>query len=329
RMATLARLARPDAGNRPAVVLTSVNAALQRVPARSMVASQSFSAAPGNVLRMDDVMRWLELNGFLRGSTVREPGEYAVRGGILDLFAPGMDVPVRLDFFGDTLESIRSFDPETQRTSGQLRKLDLVAVAEFQLTPETIARFRKEYLAHFGAARRDDLLYEAVSEGRRHPGMEHWVPLFHERLETLLDYLPGASVSLDHQADEVLAARLEMIADHYAARRMVPRDGEVPYRPLPPERLYLDQAGWDAMLAGGPRFAFSPFEKPDGAVGVEGGGRSGPVFFQASGPGINVFEQLRGQTERWNNDRKRIVIAAWTRGSRERLANLLREHGFK
>ena len=93
---------------------------------------------------------------------------------------------------------------------------------------------------------------------------------------------PGASVSLDHQADEVLAARLEMIEDHYAARRLVPRDGEVPYRPLPPDRLYLDQAGWDAMLAGGPLFAFSPFAKPDGAVGIDGGGRPGPVFFQAA-----------------------------------------------
>ncbi len=149
-------------------------------------------------------------------------------------------------------------------------------------------------------------------------------------METLLDYLPGASVSLDHQADEVLAARLEMIEDHYAARRLVPRDGEVPYRPLPPERLYLDRDGWDAMLAGGPLFAFSPFARPDGAVGVDGGGRPGPVFFQSGGgPGTNVFEQLRGQAERWGGEGRRIVVAAWTRGSRERLANLLREHGFK
>ncbi len=112
--------------------------------------------------------------------------------------------------------------------------------------------------------------------------MEHWVPLFHAQMETLLDYLPGASVSLDHQAEEVLAARLEMIADHFAARRAIPRDGEVPYRPLPPGRLYLDRAGWDAMLAGGPLFAFSPFGRPDGAVGVDGGGRPGPIFAQAT-----------------------------------------------
>src|SRR5207253_1379112 len=154
---------------------------------------------------------------------------------IVDLFAPGMDVPVRLDFFGDTLESIRSFDPETQRTSGQLRKLDLVAVAEFQLTPETIARFRKEYLARFGAARRDDLLYEAVSEGRRHPGMEHWLPLFHERLETLFDYLGSAPIAVEYQGEDVARERFKQINDYYEARReaMSQTGRGAPYQPLP------------------------------------------------------------------------------------------------
>ncbi len=95
---------------------------------------------PGNMLAMDGIVGWLELNGYMRASTVREPGEYAVRGGIIDLFPPGVPDPVRLDFFGDTLESIRTFDPETQRSHDQLRALDLVPVAEFQLTTETIRR---------------------------------------------------------------------------------------------------------------------------------------------------------------------------------------------
>ena len=194
RMTALSRLARIKGRDKPAVLLTTVNAALQRVPAKDLIAKQALSAAPGNVLGMEGVMQWLELNGFIRASTVREPGDYAVRGGILDLFAPGMDLPVRLDFFGDTLETIRSFDPETQRTVMDMRALDLVPVAEFQLTTETIRKFRTGYVAAFGAAERDDLLYEAVSEGRRHPGMEHWLPLFHDKLDTLFDYLPGTPV---------------------------------------------------------------------------------------------------------------------------------------
>jgi transcription-repair coupling factor (superfamily II helicase) len=185
RMMALSRLVRARGNDRASVLLTTVNAALQRVPARNFVARQSLSIAPGQVLAMDDVTGWLELNGFVRASTVREPGDYAVRGGIIDLYAPGMAEPVRLDFFGNTLETIRSFDPESQRTTDQLRALDLVPVAEFQLTSETIRRFRLGYVAAFGAPSPDDVLYHAVSEGRRQPGMEHWLPLFHDQLETI------------------------------------------------------------------------------------------------------------------------------------------------
>src|ERR1700730_6927507 len=130
-----------------------------------------------------------------------------------------MDLPVRLDFFGDTLESIRSFDPESQRTAGQLRTLDLVPVSELQLTTETIRRFRLGSVAEFGAATRDDLLYETVSEGRRHPGMEHWLPLFQERMDTLFDYLGDAPLAIEPQGEDAARERFKQIADYYEARR--------------------------------------------------------------------------------------------------------------
>src|SRR5205807_3992449 len=219
RMIALSRLARTTGRAQPAVLLTTVNAALQRVPARKLVAVQALSAAPGNMLPMEGVVGWLELNGFTRASTVRDAGEYAVRGGIIDLFPPGADLPVRLDFFGDTLESIRSFDPETQRTARQMRMLDLVPVSELQLTTETIRRFRQGYVALFGAADRDDMLYETVSEGRRHPGMEHWLPLFHDKLDTLFDYVPGSPIVIEPLAEDAANERLTQIKDYYEARR--------------------------------------------------------------------------------------------------------------
>ena len=178
RMTVLSRLVRREGHDRPTVLLTTVNAISQRVPARDFVATHALSVAPGNVVGMGSIVEWLELNGYMRASTVREPGEYAVRGGILDLFPPGMDMPVRLDFFGDSLESIKTFDAQSQRSELAMRGLDLVPVAEFQLVTETIRRFRTGYVAEFGVAGPDDLLYQAVSEGRRHPGMEHWLPLF-------------------------------------------------------------------------------------------------------------------------------------------------------
>src|SRR5947209_19813071 len=252
RMTTLSRLARLKGRERAGLVLTTVNAALQRVPPRDLIATQTLSAAPGNVLAMDGVTKWLELNGYNRTSTVREPGDYAVRGGIVDLYPPGRADPVRLDFFGDTLESIRTFDAETQRSSDTLRALDLVPVAEFQLTSETIRRFRTGYVETFGTSPSDPL-YEAVSEGRRHPGMEHWLPLFHGKLDTLFDYVPGGAVVLEPLAEDAAHERFAQIGDYYDARREAldaDRVGTI-YKPLPPDRLYLGESEWQSLLGQG------------------------------------------------------------------------------
>ncbi len=332
RIATLARLLDKPTG--PRIVLTTVNALVQRVPPRTTFAGASLDLKVNGIVQPEKLTLFLEANGYGRAGTVMEPGEYAVRGGIIDIFPAGEAEPVRLDLFGDTIESIRVFDPTTQRSAAKRQGLSLRPVSEVPLGKESIARFRTGWRDLFGQDAAKDPIYLSISDGRRHPGMEHWVPLFHPTMENLLDYLPDASVSLDHQSNEVLEARLEMIADHAQARKAVPRDGEVPYRPIPPGMLYLDRDGWEEMLSFGPCVAFTPFGKPDGASGIEGGGRPGPVFAlnRAPTPGVtavNVFDQLRTQSERWGAEGRRIVVAAWTRGSRERLANLLREHGFK
>src|SRR5499427_7253040 len=278
RVMTLARLARVTGREHPAVLLTTVNAVLQRVPEREVLAKQSLSVAPGNVSPMAKIIQWLELNGFNPTATVREAGDYAVRGGIVDLFAPGMDAPVRLDFFGDTLESIRSFDPETQRTTNELRALDLVPVAEFQLTSDTIRRFRLGYVQAFGAPSSDDVLYQAVSEGRRYSGMEHWLPLFHAKLEILFDYVPGSAIALEPLAEDAAKERLAQVVDYYEARRQAldMDGGGAPYQPLPPDRLYMTDAEWHARLDGVPRVQMTPFAVPEssGTV-IEAGTRAG------------------------------------------------------
>jgi transcription-repair coupling factor (superfamily II helicase) len=331
RMIALSRLARTTGRDRPSVLLATVNAALQRVPARKLVASQALSAAPGNMLHMEGVVGWLELNGYTRASTVRDAGEYAVRGGIVDLYPPGMDLPVRLDFFGDTLESIRSFDPESQRTASQLRGLDLVPVSELQLTTETIRRFRLGYVAEFGAATRDDVLYETVSEGRRHPGMEHWLPLFHDRLETLFDYVPGSPVLIEPLAEDAAHERLAQINDYYAARReALGADGSgVPYKPLPPGRLYLDEEEWRARLADRALARLTPFSVPEGGHVVEIGARQGRNFAaERAEPGANVFDAVTAHVRALQAAGKRVVIALWSEGARERMRHVLADHGL-
>ena len=346
RVMTLARLARIAGREHPAVLLTTINAALQRVPERGLLAKQSLSVAPGNVSPMAGIVQWLELNGFNRAATVREAGDYAVRGGIVDLFAPGMDAPVRLDFFGDTLESIRSFDPESQRTTAELRALDLVPVSEFQLTSDTIRLFRTGYVAEFGAAAPDDALYEAVSEGRRHAGMEHWLPLFHRRLDTLFDYLPASPIATEPLAEEAAHERLEQIADYYQARKepLAQSAGGTPYKPLPPDRLYLAETEWRARLENSSLARLTPFAAPEPGgeaaknvveTGVHAGevmqvgARPGHNFAsERSTPGANVFEAVVKHVGALQSDGKRALIALWSEGSRERMGHVLAEHGL-
>ncbi|HAV08363.1 MAG TPA: transcription-repair coupling factor, partial [Rhodobacteraceae bacterium] len=128
--------------------------------------------------------------------------------------------PVRLDLFGDTLDGARRFDVGTQRTTEKLSVVELAPVSEVILDEAGITRFRQNYRIEFGAAGTDDPLYEAVSAGRKHAGMEHWLPFFHERMETLFDYLPGASVTEDFQAEAARLSRWEGIEDQYETRKI-------------------------------------------------------------------------------------------------------------
>jgi transcription-repair coupling factor (superfamily II helicase) len=328
RMTALSRLARVKGRDKPSVLLTTVNAALQRVPAREFVATHALSVAPGNVISMASIVAWLELNGFTRASTVREPGDYAVRGGILDLFPPGMDMPVRFDFFGDAIETIRTFDAQTQRSETPLRGLDLVPVAEFQLVTETIRRFRTGYVAEFGAATPDDLLYEAVSEGRRYPGMEHWLPLFHTKLETVFDYLPGTPLALEHLAEDAAHERLTQIADYYDARREALKDGVTPsYKPLPPARLYLAETEWKERLDRTALARLTPFAVPEARDVLDVGARAGHNFAaERTAPGANVFEAVTQHVLGLQAAGKRVAIALWSEGARERMSHVLADH---
>ena len=176
RMATLSQLARGVDASKATLLVTAAASILQRVPSRADLARAGYSARPGQDVAIGDLERYFAVNGYSRASTVSERGEFAIRGGVIDVFPPGGEEPVRLDLFGDTLESIRAFDPETQRSTKQLKEIDLLPVSEVLLDPDAIARFRKGYVSRFGAPG-EDALYETVSAGGRRAGMEHWLPL--------------------------------------------------------------------------------------------------------------------------------------------------------
>jgi len=333
RVETLAWLTEGGARNdgRPALLLTTVNALLQRVPPASYFASRSLTLAAGDGTGPARLCEFLAGQGYLRTDTVRETGEFALRGGILDIFPPGRDMPVRLDFFGDELETIRVFDAATQRSATAIDRLVLRPVAEFQLDEAAVERFRTGYRAAFGAAASRDALYESVSAARMHPGMEHWLPLFHEKLALLTDYCPKWQLILDHEADAAIAARLTQISDFHGARQE-PGDDDpgMAYRPLPPDRLYLSEEESIKLLE--PAARLMPFAAPDGGTRTDAGdndagGRAGLVLTRAGATGQNVVAEAAELIAAERADRNRaVVIAVAGEGAADRLEELLEGH---
>lgn len=340
RLAALAGLISHAKKAHPAIVLVTVNAMLQKMAPRDIIESLGFSARPGNQIRMEDIAARLERNGFDRVATVREVGEFAVRGGILDVFVPGTEEPVRLDFFGDTLESIRTFDPASQRTIGQARSLDLNPMSEVTLTPDTISRFRKNYLSLFGAATRDDALYQAVSEGRRYAGMEHWLPLFYEKLETAFDYLKGFRIVTDHTAKEAAKERSKLVLDYYEARRS---SGETkgstqgaPYKPVSPGQLYLNGKDFDTALSAVNAVRLTPFNEQDseGRPVATLDAHVGPRWARQPTEGeseerVNVFDLAVKHIAERRAKGWKVLITGWSEGSLDRLLQVLNEHGLE
>jgi transcription-repair coupling factor (superfamily II helicase) len=334
RLETLARLAVPKKAGAPGrIVLASVGAVLQRVPPRCLYADATTVLRKGQSIDVNALTKFLGENGYGRADTVMEPGEFAIRGGLVDLYPPGTPEPLRLDLFGDVLESVRSFDPMSQLSTGERDEAVLLPVSEVLLTPDSIARFRSGYRELFGNVAGEDVLYEAVSAGQRHVGMEHWLPLFHERLETILDYCPEAIVTADHQIAEALDARYELIADYYEARQRTGAKGGMSggadYKPLPPERLYLKPSQWHHLLEGRSGGQFTSFDAPPGTPNaIDLGGRRHDGFARArTTQGVNLFDEIAVHVKAANAAQRRVVIAGYTEGSASRLQNLLREHG--
>jgi transcription-repair coupling factor (superfamily II helicase) len=334
RVDTLCTLLEHD-GKTSRVIVTTVSALLQRVPARDTFDGAKLVAHTGQSQDPEALCHFFAHNGYARVETVMEPGEYAVRGGIIDVYPAGAELPARLDFFGDELDGIRTFDPATQRSlsedPGNVSSLTFKPVSEVVLTEETISKFRSQYRVQFGEGGGDDPLYEAISAGHRHIGMEHWLPLFYDNMETLFDYVAGATVFLDHQADEARESRLDLISEYFSARATYSGDGGgAPYRPVQPDSLYLDGPEWDKRMGEHGVAAFSPFAAPENQIDAfdakgHGGRDFADIRVQRD---VSVFDAVRDHVSDVLKSGKRVVIGAYSEGTRDRLQGLFTEHGM-
>ncbi|OSQ49284.1 transcription-repair coupling factor [Marivita geojedonensis] len=329
RMATLAALTHAMPSRY--VLLTTMSAATQRVPAREVLREAAFTARVGHRVNEEALRNFLVRMGFSQAPTVMEPGDYAIRGGIIDIYPPGDGGPVRLDLFGDVLDGARRFDPATQRTTEKLDLVELAPVSEVILDEAAITRFRQNYRIEFGAAGSDDPLYEAVSAGRKQAGMEHWLPFFHDHLETLFDYLPGVPVTQDDQITPARLSRWDGIVDQYETRKAALAQKsrmDTVYKPVPPEQLYLDDTGWVQALGDRRVVQFHSLAQASGPGVVDAGGRIGRNFApERQQENISLFSALADHVRKKMQDGP-VVIASYSEGARERLSGLIEDEGL-
>lgn len=324
RLAALHRLqAKTD---KPQLLVTTINAVLQRVATPFRIRENVRLLKPGMEIGRESLIALLQRQGYSRTDTVADAGEYAVRGSIFDIYPSGLDAGLRLDFFGDELETLRLFDPNTQRSSGVAEQHLLLPASEAMLDEDSVKRFRTRYRELFGANATSDPLYQAVSDGRRLAGMEHWLPLFEDRMTTLFDHLNDSDIIvIDSGAMGAADERLGDIADYFAARRDSSGKAAGSYRPLSPDALYLTKDELAELLRDHPVHRAEIFAQPASASVIDFGFTSGRDFAPERARGDNVYEAaanyVTGQAKRG----KKALIAAYSEGSRARIASILGE----
>jgi len=325
RITALSQLCTP--ATKPRIILTTVNAVLQKLPPRTAMLNAYFILESGGQHSHDELIHFLNENGYRRTGTAMDTGEFAVRGSIIDIIPPGTGGGIRLDTFGDTLESIRAFDPVSQRSTEAVAEIILHPASEIILSDTTVTRFREGYRAAFGATH-DDPLYEAVSQGRGAPGMEHWLPLFYDKLDTVFDYLTQATVMLDGQAAMAVSERLELTQEYYEARKANEKSrrfSQSPYHALPPDALYLLGEEWQRQLETRTTVTLTPFVT-DNSINLNY--RPCPNFASGRLTGEVLFSDLKTYATTERTEGRSTLIACFSQGSRERIAIMLHEHGL-
>ena len=314
----------------PQLLVTTVNAVTQRILTPFRIRQFTRRLAEGERTERDALVETLVANGYQRTDSVHDSGEFAVRGSIIDLYPAGASQPVRLDFFGDEIETMRTFDPADQRTSGKADPFVLMPASEAMLDEESIKRFRARYRERFGATATGDPIYQAVSEGRRLAGMEHWLPLLEDRLETLFEHLSEDDILIrDFNADKAFEARRESIDDYFANREraMVAEPGS--YRPLDPGSFYLSSKEWKAAIAERPIHLATAFAEPESATVIDFEIDGARDFAPERAANENVYEAVVRHAGKLKKGGRKIVFASYSTGARERLGGLLEDHGLK
>lgn len=330
RIACLAELVSNPTPKKPRLILTSVGAVLQKLPLQKIFLNSMREVSVGNKLNFDDFLHYAAVNGYTRTAQVFEPGEFAVRGDIIDIFPTGTDEPLRIDLFDDEVERIRTFDVMTQRTTGELKSYRFEVMSEVVLDANTIKCFRSKYREAFGADFNGDEIYEAVSSGRKYIGVENWLPFFYDDpLPTLFDYLPAAALVVSDKVFEAAVSKADSIADYYHARLealKIKSSAETEaYRPVKPELLYLTDKQFEQKTADKKAVVLTAMNIPASETVIDCQLVPGRDFSSAKNIAAGeVYLELKNYLA--ENKKLKRVIACSSEGSRERLFSLMSEY---
>ncbi len=326
-LSLLANLSPPTAEQEssatPTVVLLSVAAAMQKVPPTAFFKGQMLSFKVGDIFDLDKVQTFLNQNGYTHTDQVRQSGEYALRGGIVDIFPTGAEEPYRLDLFGDVLDSIRLFSPIDQKTTAVVENFAIKPMSEYVLNEKTISTFRTKYRELAGGQTSGDLLYESVSNACKYNGLEHWLPLFFDKMANVFDYLPPATpIYLGEDVPQAVLEREKQIMEYYQSRLTALENDKLAvgkYFPVPPDSFFLNMEAFKKALSAFVCTSFSPFVSPDA---LDAGSRVG-ISFAAERSGGDVFSELARYI---TGSKTKVVVAAFSDTAEEHLINGLKQY---
>ena len=320
----------------PFILLTTVNAICQKVVPISNFTNSVFTAKIGDLLERDELVKFLIENGYNNTAAATEDGEFSLRGSIIDIVPTDEKIGYRLDFFDIELESIRLFNPVTQISNDTIDSIEIVPASEVILNEKTISSFRKKYRELFGTVSRDDPLFEAISEGRKYAGMEHWLPLFYDDLGVISDYINNKVIIFEHLVNDAYNERYSLVKDSYETRLLEAENGSkygTTYFPIQPDSLYINEDGWNDMIQSAKSdLRIYPFEMPEKDNVVSAGFKQGRNYF-SEGTKLEktalqlMLDDCKPRIEAGKGKIKlKSAIACMSKGSRTRIENMLTEY---
>ena len=316
RIRTLHQLPRMQRG----LLVLPARTLMHRLPPPSFTEGNTLLLATGDPLPIDDWRQRLEAVGYRHADNVQEHGEYAVRGSILDIYPMGADLPYRIELFDDEVETLRTFDPETQRSVDQVERIELLPAHEFPWDERSRQRFRNRWNEAFPEAPREAPVYQDVAAGIRPPGIEYFLPLFFDETATLFDYLPQQSLVLTDPDLQGALDHFQAEVDERYEERRYDR-----YRPiLSPKEVFLRTEECFRHIRRLPRVTWFAGEQPEGA-GVLNMPCAPLPDIALDARAEDPAAKLRSFMDQYS---PRVLFAADSAGRREALLEQLKQYGW-